>query len=252
MDELVGGFGAASLLREGAVAVLAGRANVGKSTLFNAILRQERSIVDEKPGTTRDYIAETIELEGIPLTLVDTAGLRHSGETVEIEGMRRAARRMHEADLVLLITEAGVEFDDDERNILQQLREKPIETVVVRNKTDALPRGAGALPASGKEFPVSALHSKGIRRLLTGIKDCLRLEEITADKGMITEMRQQQLFREAARKIREAHTLVVQDAYDEVVLEELNAAMTELHEITGRGGREEVLRRIFSQFCIGK
>lgn len=248
---LTSGFAAGNKIREGAVVVIAGRANVGKSTLFNAILKQERSIVDHQPGTTRDYIAETIELDGLPITIVDTAGLRKGGESVEIEGMRRTEKQIGRADLVLMVTEAGNELYPEERDIFESLAIEKTAVIHVANKTDKLQRKTG-LTKGRNLIHVSALTQDGVTELIEQMRQSLGIDELKSEKGIITELRQQQLFSLVAEKTSAALALYEENAYDEVVLEELNGARKHLGEITGGGATEEILERIFSRFCVGK
>lgn len=247
LADLVAHFHHANLLREGAVVVLAGRPNAGKSTLFNALLNEERSIVDALPGTTRDYIAEVLEIDGIPVRLIDTAGLRGAGEGVEIEGMRRSRDQIERADMVILVTIAGEALHDDEAMIVQTLAGRGTPCMIARNKIDRL-QGED----TGEGIPISARQGIGLETLRREMARILGLDEIGRDRGLVTELRQQQLFHLAADRIAAATERFDEGAPDEVILEELNGAMAALGEITGRGGTEEILSRIFSQFCIGK
>jgi tRNA modification GTPase len=247
---LIEDFGRADLLRDGALVVIAGAANVGKSTLFNAILRRERSIVNEQPGTTRDYISEAVDIGGCPVTLVDTAGLREAGGNLEIEGMRRTEEQLGEADAVLLVAECGRELNGREEEILKSLKQRGTPVLVVFNKCDL------AEPPGGEEgISISALEGRGLDRLLERLEEVISGEAVTEEKTgreLITELRQQQLFREAHGFVSRAFGLIEEDSYDELVLEELNAAMRTLGEITGKKAADDVLERIFSAFCIGK
>jgi len=255
-DELgavVEGFVRADLLRDGAVAVIAGAANVGKSTLFNALLKRERSIVDAQPGTTRDFIAETIDLHGIPLTLVDTAGLRSAGGRVEIEGMRRTEERMGEADIVVLVAECGRELSAEEKALAARMRGEGKRTIIVFNKCDLEPPSLE--DGVGEVAIVSALKGDGLGALLEALERALEMEEGERrdDSGpLITELRQQQLFSKAAEAVGRAAELLRKREHDEVVLEELNCALETLGEITGRKSADDVLQQVFSNFCIGK
>jgi len=250
LHELISGFDRADLLREGAVVVIAGAANTGKSTLFNAILKRDRSIVDKQPGTTLDYITETVDIGGLPLTLVDTAGLRSTGGDVEIKGMRRTEERLGVADLVLLVTECGRPLNNEERAILAGLERKDKDVLVVGNKCDlgiATSRGEDALE-------ISALKGDGVSNLLKVVSERIIGEGLdSSTQGeLITELRQQQLFRQANEAVGRASALLNDAAFNELVLEELNDAMRLLGEITGGKTVDDVLERIFSNFCIGK
>lgn len=252
LKALAEGFDVGNKIREGAVVVIAGRANVGKSTLFNAILKQERSIVDQLPGTTRDYIAEAIELDGLPITIVDTAGLRKGGETVEIEGMKRTEKQLGRADLVLLVAEAGSELNQEEQEIINSLSAEKTEFILVLNKCDMLEESVGTESLEHTSIMISALTQDGIEDLISEMKEKLGIEELKSEREIITELRQQQLFMSVSGKIEAGLAHYSKNAYDEVVLEELNEARKFLGEITGGGATEEILERIFSRFCVGK
>jgi tRNA modification GTPase len=251
LKELVDNFQTADLLRDGARIVLAGKSNAGKSTLFNSILNMERSIVDDTPGTTRDYITERIQISGVPVELVDTAGLRIGGEKIEREGMRRAEKLLQNSDLVLLVTEKGKAEEQEELDLLAKLKEWDKEYIVLRNKEDLEEENIFAFKDE-QRMQISALKKTGIKKLMARVKDKLGLLEIESGKEIITEVRQQQIFKKVLENVKEAHSLFQAEAYDEIVLEELNNARRSLREITGRGSTEDVLNRIFSSFCIGK
>ena len=257
LESLLDGFSGADLLRDGAVVVIAGGPNAGKSTLFNAILRRERAIVDTAPGTTRDYIAETIEMGGLPLTLVDTAGLRTSGDGVEIEGMRRTEQQLGTADMVLLVSEAAREPSGEELGLLERLKKEGATVIPVGNKSDLLEAettegAAGRHPQ--ESIVLSALTGDGVPKLLERIEEELAKRRAGgADRGeLITEIRQQQLFRSTAESVGRAVELIAEGAYEELVLEEVRAALAALGEITGVKRPDDILERIFSSFCIGK
>lgn len=241
-------FAIADTLREGAVVVIAGKANAGKSTLFNTLLREERAIVDSEPGTTRDFISETIDLDGLPVTLFDTAGLRIGGESVEQEGMRRSEKLLLNADLVIHVYAAGEEEAEVDKRIAERLTESETRRLKVINKIDQWPNG----PVPDCDVRISALTGDGIDQLRQKLLDELHVDELASSRSFVTEKRQQQLFLHVENHIESARELLDSGAYDEVILEELNSAMYNLREITGRGGSEEILSRIFSSFCIGK
>lgn len=251
LQQLVDNFHSANFLRDGARIVLAGKSNAGKSTLFNSILNMERSIVDASPGTTRDYITERIQLTGIPVELIDTAGLREGGERIEQEGMRRSENLLQSSDIVFFVTEKGSDASSEELQLLEKLKEWKKEYFLIRNKEDESVSEKDVFPDEVK-FKVSALKKTGMETLLQEVKEKLGLSEIESDKEIITETRQQQIFVNILENIKQAYQLFESGAYDEIVLEELNAARRSLNEITGKGSTEDVLNRIFSSFCIGK
>ena len=249
LADFIKGFSKAKLLREGATVVLAGRSNVGKSTLFNSILQRERSIVDSEPGTTRDYIAEKIELAGLPVTLIDTAGLRQGGERIEIVGMKRTEEVILAADLVLLVKSVSEELSAEDKNILEKIAEADINYKIVQNKID---KTSEEYQNDDKQIFISAKDNIGIGKLIESAKEELGLLDLQAEKQIVTEERQQNLFKDVAENVYRAAEAHNAEQYDEVVLAELSFAMSALNQITGKEGREEVYDRIFSNFCIGK
>jgi tRNA modification GTPase len=248
LGKIVSDFSKADAIRDGAKVVIVGETNAGKSTLFNSLLKSERAIVTDTPGTTRDFISETIDIDGLPVTLFDTAGLRDTNETVEREGIRRSEKLMLQADVVVLVTVANDASSQQARRILSELEEKDIPLIQVVNKTDLLDEKK---LLQGK-LGISALTGDGLIDLISEIKEALQIDELKSEKSYITEKRQQQLFLSTLEYIETALEYLSQGYYDEVILEELNRAMNCLSEITGRGGKEEILTRIFSSFCIGK
>ena len=253
LTDIIASFGRADLLREGAVVVIAGAANVGKSTLFNALLGHERAIVDEEPGTTRDYIAETIDMEGVPLTLVDTAGLRDSKEGVEIKGMRRTEERIGEADGIVYVAEHGKGIGRDERDLLHGLEERGKKIIVVLNKADISKTEKGN--SDREAIKTSAVSGEGIDKLRDAIASMLGaggMARESAESVLITEVRQQQLFRKTTEAVDRALELIGEERPDELALEEMRLAMDALGEITGKKTTDDLMRRVFENFCVGK
>ncbi len=237
-------------LRAGALVVIAGRPNAGKSSLFNALLGSERAIVTEVPGTTRDAIEAIASCGGFPFRLVDTAGLRDSEDRVEKLGIEVSRRYLQAADLVLFCVEAGRDLEPDEKKFVEELEDRAL---VVRTKADLVPVARHPLPGTG-ELWVSALSGLGLDRLRDRLAE--RAFSGLAGGGDL-----------AALVTRERHRLALQRALDEVVsfLEarrsgveaavaatHLRAAVTSLEELIGVISSEDILDRVFSTFCVGK
>lgn len=236
-------------LREGALVVVAGRPNTGKSSLFNALLGSERAIVTEIPGTTRDAIEAPASCAGFPFRLVDTAGLRESDDRVEKLGIEVSRRYLQAADLVLFCAEAGRELEGEERQFYQELGER---AVLVRTKADLV--ASSGSEGSGEGVPVSALTGQGLDRLRELLAQ--RAFSTLADGGDLTPL-----------ITRERHRLALERALDEVNLfrearrsgweaavaaTHLRATVTALEELIGVVSTEDVLDRVFSTFCVGK
>jgi tRNA modification GTPase len=240
------------LLHEGMTVVIAGRPNAGKSSLLNRLAGYDAAIVTPIPGTTRDVVREHIHLDGMPLHVLDTAGLRHGGDVVEEEGMRRARSEMQRADRVLFVIDAAQ--DPDAAAFAEERARLPADVPVtlVFNKCDV----AVGLPVPDTltgppRVLLSALTGQGLPELRTHLKACMDYQ--TVDAGAISARRRhldalalaQRCTEEAARQLSERRA-------GELVAEELRAAQQALSEITGEYTSEDLLARIFAGFCIGK
>lgn len=232
----------ARLIREGASIVLAGRPNVGKSSLMNALLQQERAIVTEIPGTTRDVLTERLWLGGILAELSDTAGQRQTSDPVERIGVDRAERAMEGADIVLLVLDASQPLTDEDYALLDRLDDR---CIVCMNKCD-LPRRVewpGALE-------VSAASGAGVEALLEQMR--LRLCAAESGEDRMTEQRHLDLAQRALEALDRALEAIGADCPLDVTEIDLRAALGALSEITGEDASEEVIDRVFQNFCVGK
>ena len=236
------------IVREGARVALSGVTSVGKSSIFNRLLGRDRAIVSPVPGTTRDTLEETLEIGGIPVALIDTAGVRDAGDDVEAEGVRRARAAAGEADLVILVIDASRSLRDDERDALtERLSRGSAETIVVANKIDLAPAGGG-LP-SPRAIPISALTGEGLDALREAIREILCGAGPREDP-VLTNVRHAAALQETVLALDRARQAL--PLGEEVVLEDLRAALTSLGGITGELANEDLYDRIFSTFCIGK
>lgn len=243
------------LLREGAVTVLAGRPNSGKSSLFNALLGRERAIVTEVPGTTRDALEAVVSLGGFPFRLVDTAGLRESDDRVEERGIEVARRYLEGADLVLLCVETGRAPGAEERRFLEGVEGAPV--VLVRTKADRAERGGPEGDAPGRaagSVTTSAHTGRGLdelRKLLPRLV-YRGLVETGDENPVLTRRRHARGVRRARDEIR-AFLVALRDGVPaEVAATHLRPAETALEEILGVISPDDVLDRVFREFCIGK
>jgi tRNA modification GTPase len=241
------------LLRSGALAVISGRPNVGKSTLMNALLRQDRAMVSGIPGTTRDVIEETLILDGIPLRLVDTAGLRNSDCELEQEGIRRTRLQRERADLHLYVIDASEPLHEEDRAHLDDLR--PEHAVLVLNKMDlgrrVDPRGLGGFA----HVETSLVSGEGLEALQQAILVQLEGRPHTSGqpRALISE-RHRSLLVDAQRALDAAFDLLEIGSDDQIILAstQLRDALENIGLATGRTYSDELLDSIFSRFCIGK
>jgi tRNA modification GTPase len=241
--------------REGVSAVIVGRPNVGKSSLLNALLREERAIVTPIPGTTRDIIEEGVNVRGILLKLMDTAGLHQTKDAVEVEGVRRARDRLVQADLVIWVVDGSEPLTPDDLDILTEVRDK--RTVVAINKNDLplrlnLQDLAGQMPRVPL-IPVSALHHRRIGHLEEAIRDrVLNGTSESSSEILLSNLRHKQALERAREGLERALEATKANLSVEFLSVDLGAALQALGEMVGETTSEDLLERIFSQFCIGK
>jgi tRNA modification GTPase len=251
------------LVREGAEVVIAGRPNVGKSSLFNALLHASRAIVTDVPGTTRDLLTERVELGGLLMTLVDTAGLHEATDAVEREGVTRTRRALEVADLVLVVLDASRPLHDTDRALLAQVAARP--HVVVANKADLprawrdidrvempTPAAATATCDRGHPLPVSATSGEGLDALVSALVSALSGGEERRDPPLVTNVRHMRQLEQARAALARAIGQLEARAPEELALADLLDASRALQEVTGQRTTDDLLRQIFERFCIGK
>jgi len=248
--DLLSGFRSGRVVRDGATLAIVGCPNAGKSSLFNRLLARERAIVHEIAGTTRDTLEETIDLAGIPVRLIDTAGLRQVTDPVEGEGVRRAEQARQEADLVLLVLDGVRPPVPQEEQALSRAHgeEEGRRTVIVINKSD-LPLADG-WPAD-QAWPVSARSGEGIGGLKALLRERLVGGELAADP-ILTNARHAQALERTIEALKRSAEAADSGLPDDLVLEDLKLARNHLGQITGDLNNEALYDRIFSTFCIGK
>jgi tRNA modification GTPase len=249
-------FRAGNLLREGLRVAIIGRPNVGKSSLFNALLGSDHAIVTDIAGTTRDQLRETFTIGGIPVSLIDTAGLRQTTDTVESIGVERSRRTMADADLVAVMLDVSTPFADEDREILGSAAE--LEHIVILNKIDKVADERIAefrANVSGETVvAVSALTGEGFEELRSAIVEPFADSNAAAagDGFLVSDARHFDLLTRAVGEIENSAKLIEQRASEEITLIGLHNALRYLGSITGETTTEDMLTRIFSTFCIGK
>jgi len=247
LDELRAAASQGRLLRDGLHIALVGRPNAGKSSILNALAGSDRAIVSHIPGTTRDTIEQAIQIDGLPIHLVDTAGLRSSGDLVEQEGVKRAHASIAQADHVLLIIDDNAE--PDPAAVRDQLN-TTITVTTVFNKIDLSERTPGSLPGQAA-VAVSAKTGAGIEDLRGHLKTCAGFQDANAST-FIARRRHLDILDRARRGVQSAQRQLLETRAGEVIAEELRLVQQHLGEITGAVTADDLLGRIFSTFCIGK
>ncbi len=242
------------LIREGARVAIAGKPNVGKSSLFNALLRAGRAIVTPIPGTTRDLVTESADIDGLRLELIDTAGVRETVDEVEIEGVARARRAWSTADLVLVVLDVSRPLDSADFDLLVETGQK--RRLVIANKSD-LPAAWASADLPDASAVVSSETGDGLAGLRREIRSALEggSADTQRDSAAVTNVRHAALLETARQALRRASESVDNPGgpvAEEFVLTDLQDARAALEEVTGKRTSEDLLRHIFSRFCLGK
>jgi tRNA modification GTPase len=251
VDRLSESYRSGRLLQDGARVAITGRPNVGKSSLFNSLIRSERAIVTDVPGTTRDTLSESIDIGGVPVVLTDTAGLRETTDNVETLGIERTHRAMGEADLVLLVIDGSSEVGPEDSDLLSSTTES--NRIVVMNKCDVPSfRSTARCVPPVEAINVSARTGEGLSALHSAI--VAKLNSAGAEDGslLITNARHYDLLCNAKRDLELALDCFRDRHSEELVLAPLHNALKRLGQITGETTTEDILSEIFSTFCIGK
>jgi tRNA modification GTPase len=251
VEKLKQSYSAGRLLQEGIRVTITGRPNVGKSSLFNSLVERERAIVTEIPGTTRDTLTEAIDLEGIPVILTDTAGLRETTDGIETLGIERTRRAMGDSDLVLVVIDGSADLGPSDRGLIDQTANA--RRLIVLNKSD-LPafEAAGCCLDELQAINVSAKTGEGLASLRAAILESLHSNGMDDGSLLITNARHYDLLCNTQREIEVARTALGERQSEELVLVPLHNALRFLGQITGETTTEDILSEIFGTFCIGK
>jgi tRNA modification GTPase len=238
------------IVRAGFALAIVGRPNVGKSSLFNRLVERDRAIVTATPGTTRDLVTERVSLGGIPVELIDTAGLRDSTDEAESIGITKSREAMADADVVLLILDATAPLHPEDEAAIASLEHRPF--VLVNNKSDLVLATHPPKPDFHPLLETSALTGAGIPQLRRAILSRLVNEAPGAEAALLTNVRQQQAVSDALAALSRARQAVVADIPHEMILIDLYEALHALDALTGTTTNDDLLNLIFSKFCIGK
>jgi len=258
LQELLAGFAFGKVVHEGLTLAIVGRPNVGKSSLFNRLVERERAIVTATPGTTRDLVSETVAIGGIPVRLVDTAGIRAALDEAESIGVRKSMEALAEADIVLVVRDASRRgqhpLSGDELHQDGQLLEAATnrQAMVVWNKIDVADDGDFAAESVHPAVKASALTGEGIDELRAAILKLVGGDGAQPESGFLTNARQKQLVADALAALDKSAGAVPQKIPHEMILLDLYSALRPLDEITGATTADDILNLIFSSFCIGK
>lgn len=253
IDKLINTADEGKIVREGLNTVIVGKPNVGKSSLMNALLEENRAIVTEIPGTTRDVIEEYINIEGIPVKITDTAGIREAQDVVEKIGVEKSKEKIEEADLIIMMLDLSREIDDEDKEIINYIKDK--KYIVLLNKSDLSQRlSDNELDVLNSKYIIktSALKGNGIDELKTCIKDIFFGGEIKSKDMFITNTRHKEALIRAEQSCIAATSALENTMAIDLASIDIRNAWSYLGEITGESLDEDIIDKIFSEFCLGK
>jgi tRNA modification GTPase len=249
LRELERSFGYGRLVHDGLRLAIVGRPNVGKSSLFNRLVERDRAIVTASPGTTRDLITERVSMEGIPVELIDTAGLREASDEAETIGIAKSREAMAEADLVLMVIDGTSQPHLEDENTMVILADRPV--LIAANKLDL-----GAVDLSFEKeaqmVRTSAVTGEGIEELRRSILQIATRGATSQETALVTNLRQRQAVMEALGSVQQANEAAQAALPHEVLLVDLYETLGALDRLTGTTTGDDILKLIFSSFCIGK
>ncbi len=247
LTALAASFSYGKIVHEGLTLAIVGRPNVGKSSLFNQLVERERAIVTATPGTTRDLVTETVSIGGIPIRLVDTAGIRQALDEAESIGIRKSMEALSDADLVLIVLDASSAIHEEDLELLRRVEQR--SAILVENKVDI---SSSQFSVPGSQLPrvkTSATEGQGMAELR---QEILRHVGGESSDGFLTNLRHKKLVDDSLAGLADAETAVHNKIPHEMLLLDLYRSLRPLDEITGATETDDILNLIFSSFCIGK
>jgi tRNA modification GTPase len=252
LTQLAASFAYGKIVREGLTLAIVGRPNVGKSSLFNSLVERDRAIVTASPGTTRDLVSEIVAIEGIPIELVDTAGIREALDEAESIGIRKSMEALADADLIMIVLDASHPALEQDEELLRYAHGRP--TIIVENKCDlAISSRNSSVCGQPSRIRVSALTGEGIAELRAEILRRISSESgVQVEAGFLTSARHQRLVEDSLGALDAATNAVLGKIPHEMLLLDLYNGLRPLDAITGATTNDDILNLIFSTFCIGK
>ena len=255
LNELENSFNKGKIIKDGIKTVIMGTPNAGKSSLLNSLLKEDRAIVSDIAGTTRDTIEEYLNIDGIPLKLIDTAGIRDTENTIEKIGVEKSKKLVNDADLIIAIFDISGSLDEDDRKIIELIRDK--KAIILLNKVDVL-KNNNKMEEEIKKLnkpviKISAKEEMGLENLYDEIKKMFELNEISSNNEiLITNERHKNQIIKAKQNILNAIETVKNNTPVDIISIYINQAMEDLGEITGVNVSENIINEIFAKFCLGK
>lgn len=255
LERLERSFDNGKVIKEGIKTAIIGKPNAGKSSLLNAILKEDRAIVTEYEGTTRDTIEEFVNINGIPLKLIDTAGIRETKDEVEKIGIAKSRETANTADLIIAIFDASKEIDEEDLEVIDFIKNK--KAIIILNKMDLKAKidenNENLKKLSGNIIKMSALKNIGIDKLYEKITEMFNLNEINLDnENVITNVRQKNLITKAIENVKKSKETIEQKMPIDIVAIFIKDILEDLGKITGEVVTEDIIEEIFANFCLGK
>ncbi len=255
LERLERSFDNGKVIKEGIKTAIIGKPNAGKSSLLNAILKEDRAIVTEYEGTTRDTIEEFVNINGIPLKLIDTAGIRETKDEVEKIGIAKSRETANTADLIIAIFDASKGIDEEDLEVIDFIKNK--KAIIILNKMDLKAKidenNENLKKLSGNIIKMSALKNIGIDKLYEKITEMFNLNEINLDnENVITNVRQKNLITKAIENVKKAKETIEQKMPIDIVAIFIKDILEDLGKITGEVVTEDIIEEIFANFCLGK
>ena len=257
IKSLIDSYERGKIYREGIKIVIAGKPNVGKSSILNCLLEKERAIVTEIPGTTRDTVEDVLDIGGVLTYITDTAGIRQTVDPIEKEGIRRTRQAIEASDVILFILDKSTPIDLDDLSLGRMIKNSRKKTIVVLNKIDLPPvwdsQEINRLFSLESVFEISALKRTGMQNLIQALETNILSRAAPAnDEITLTNIRHKDCLLRTEENIKNAQTALSKQMSQEFIALDLRGALDHLGEITGQTVGEEILNTIFSSFCIGK
>lgn len=254
LEKLRNSFDEGKIIREGIKVAIIGKPNAGKSSLLNAILKEDRAIVTDIEGTTRDSIEEFVEIRGIPVKIIDTAGIRNARDEVEKIGIKKSKEIADEADIVIAIFDGSRKLEEQDEVILKIIENK--KSIIVLNKNDLKTNSETLekINSKGKEIiKISALQREGIEKINDKIAEIFNLDNINLENdGVVTNLRHKNLINEAIKNVGEAIQALENGMPQDIIAINIKDILESLGEITGENVSDGIIKEIFSKFCLGK
>lgn len=255
LEKLEKSFNNGKIIKDGLKVAIIGKPNAGKSSLLNSMLKEERAIVTKFEGTTRDTIEEFIEIDGIPIKIIDTAGIRVAKDEVEKIGIEKSRQIADEADLVIAIFDISKDISKEDKQILKIIENK--NAIIVLNKIDLLKNNRDInkeyLKLNKKIIKISALNKEGIEDLYNEISNMFKFNELKNDNEIIiTNIRHKESIKNSIKNINEAIKTLEDNMPIDIISINIKDALESLGEITGENVSENIINEIFSKFCLGK